>query len=69
MLAINSTRLQVETIMPSATAGCSASLLQASGKPRFRNGQPLAHLDRRGLVIDADELESHDAINLCIPLK
>ena len=36
---------------------------------RFRNGQALAHLDRRGLVIDADELKSHEVINLCIPLK
>ncbi len=36
---------------------------------RFRNGQALAHLDRRGVVIDADELKFHDATNLCIPLK
>ncbi len=31
MLARISTRLQVETIMPSATSGCSASFLHASG--------------------------------------
>jgi hypothetical protein len=43
--------------------------LASLGQTRFGNRQALAHLDRRGLVIDADELESHDAINLCIPLK
>ena len=42
-----------------------ASLRQA----RLGNGQALAHLDRRGLVVDANELESHEVINLCIPLK
>ena len=29
----------------------------------------LAYFDRSGLVIHADELKSHEAINLCIPLK
>ena len=43
--------------------------LAGLGQARFRNRQALAHLDWRGLVIDADELESHDVINLCIPLK
>src|SRR5205085_12306826 len=31
---------------------------------RFRNRQALTHLDRRRLVIHADELKSHEATNL-----
>jgi hypothetical protein len=36
---------------------------------RVWNGQALAHFNRRGLVIDADKLKSHDATNLCMALK
>ena len=50
-------------------SGMLGQFLAGLRQSRFRNGQALAHLDRRGLVIDADELELHDAINLCIPLK
>ena len=49
--------------------GMLGQSLAGLGQARFGNRQALAHFDRRGLVIHADELESHEAINLCIPLK
>ena len=36
---------------------------------RFRDRQPLPHFQRSALVIHADELESHEAPNLCIVEK
>src|SRR5262249_4523159 len=35
----------------------------------FGNGQPLAQLQRRGVVVHADEMKIHGAINLCVWLK
>jgi hypothetical protein len=57
----NSTRLQVERIMPSSIPGWAVRSRQAIGQARFRDGQALAHVERSALVIHADELVSHYA--------
>src|SRR5581483_4025441 len=36
---------------------------------RFRNSKPLPHLKRRAVVVHANEVKVHGAINLCIWLK
>src|SRR5690349_671247 len=36
---------------------------------RLRNSKPLAHLQRRAVVVHADEVKVHGAINLCVWLK
>ena len=50
--------------MPSSTPGCSVKLLASFRQTRLGDGKALAHLDRRGVVIHADELEVHDGTNL-----
>ena len=50
--------------MPSSTPGMLGQLLQRLGQTRLGDRQPLAHLDRRRLVVHADELKFHDWTNL-----
>ena len=54
-----STRLQVETIMHSATPGHSGQGARGLGQIVARDGDPLAQLDGRGLVVHADERQRH----------
>ena len=49
--------------------GIRRQLLHCLGQSCLRNGEPLAHLDRRRPMIHADEDEVHEAINLCTRLK
>ena len=44
-------------------------LLAGVGQARLGDGEALADLDRGRFVVHADELESHEEMNLCIPLK
>ena len=53
--ARTSTRLQVETINPSRTVSPSTSARRLSAQRLVREGEPLAHLDGRGLVVESDE--------------
>ena len=55
--------------MPSSTSGVFGQHLAGLRQTRLRDRQALAHLDRSGLVIHANELKSHEATNLCIALK
>ena len=63
VLARISTRLQVERIMPSSIRDAPESLARLR-QTRLRDRQPFADLNRRGVVIHADELESHVETNL-----
>jgi hypothetical protein len=47
--------------------GCQ--LAAGVGQALLRDGEALAHFERRALVIDADELVSHEAANLWIVEK
>ncbi len=59
-----STRLHVETIMHSVTPGTAARARVASGRSSRRDGDPLAQLDGRGFVVDADKRQGHRGPNL-----
>ena len=55
--------------MHSATPGTAARARVVSGSSSRRDGDALAQLDGRGLVVHADERQRHGAPNLCTWLK
>ena len=57
--ASSSTRLQVETIMHSVTPGTAARARVVSGRSVAGDGDALAQLDGRGLVVDSNERQRH----------
>ncbi len=50
-------------------AGVLSQALAGVGQTGFGNRQPLAHLHRCAVVVHADELQLHEEMNLCTPLK
>ena len=67
--ASSSTRLQVETIMHSVTPGIVGQGARSLGQILAGDGDALAQLNGRGLVIHADERECHWGPNLWTWLK
>ena len=50
-------------------SGIGGQLAAGIGQARFRDRQPLADFERRALMIQTDELVSHEVPNLCIAEK
>ena len=49
---------------PLFDSGMSGKIAATVGQARLRDRQSLAHFERRALVIHANELVSHEAVNL-----